>query len=190
MVADLDRKLDDIFKIQEEIAAEVVKELRVSLLGAAPKPRTTDPKAYVLYLQAGQLGRQHTAEAFEKSDALYRQALEIDPRYAPAWNGVGRNFVNKSGVGLLSDQEAISSGRRAVEKALAIDPEYAPAYSRLGYISMIENDLPAAARYFERALALDPSDLTVLGNASVFLKSLGHLDQALALQCRSPLTIP
>src|SRR5580765_4342303 len=80
-----DRKLDDIFAIQDEIAADVVKQLKVTLLGAAPKARTTDPEAYALYLQAVQLGRQVTAKAFQQSDALYRKVLAIDPRYAPAW---------------------------------------------------------------------------------------------------------
>ncbi|MGB7011645.1 MAG: adenylate/guanylate cyclase domain-containing protein, partial [Pseudolabrys sp.] len=51
-----DRKLDDVFAIQDEIAADVVKQLKVTLLGAAPKARTTDPEAYALYLQAVQLG--------------------------------------------------------------------------------------------------------------------------------------
>src|SRR5262249_42741929 len=74
-----DRKMDDIFKIQDEIAGEVVKELKVKLLGAAPKVRTTDPEAYALYLQARELGRQLNPEALAKSDALFRQALEIDP---------------------------------------------------------------------------------------------------------------
>ena len=83
-----DRKLDDIFAIQDEIAADVVKQLKVTLLGAAPKARTTDPEAYALYLQAVQLGRQFTAEAFQQSDALYRKVLAIDPRYAPAWDGL------------------------------------------------------------------------------------------------------
>ena len=82
-----DRKVDDIFKIQDEIAGEVVKQLKVTLLGAAPTVRQTDPKAYTLYLQAVHLGRQKTPEAFTQSDALYRQVLEIDPRYAPAWPG-------------------------------------------------------------------------------------------------------
>jgi TolB-like protein len=100
-----DRKMDDIFKIQDEIAGEVVKELKVKLLGAAPKVRTTDPKAYALYLQARELARQGTAEAFAKSDALYRQVLEIDPRYVPAWDQLARNFANKTGMGLLSNQE-------------------------------------------------------------------------------------
>ena len=68
-----DRKLDDIFAIQDEIAADVVKQLKVTLLGAVPTARKTDPKAYALYLQARQLGCQRTAEAFRQSDALYRQ---------------------------------------------------------------------------------------------------------------------
>src|SRR5213080_687531 len=81
-----DRKLDDIFAIQDEIAADVVKQLKVTLLGAAPKARATDPEAYALYLQAVQLGRQFTAEPFQQSDALLRNVLATDPRYAPAWD--------------------------------------------------------------------------------------------------------
>ena len=91
-----DRKLDDIFAIQDEIAADVVKQLKVTLLGAAPKARTTDPEAYALYLQAAQLGRQSTAEAFQQSDALYRKVLAIDPRYAPAWEGLSSNFIGET----------------------------------------------------------------------------------------------
>jgi hypothetical protein len=91
--------MDDIFKIQDEIAGEVVKELKVKLLGAAPTVRTTDPKAYALYLQARELGRQRNAEAFTKSDALHRQALEIDPRYVPAWVGLAMNLNNRVGIG-------------------------------------------------------------------------------------------
>src|SRR3954467_6066773 len=106
-----DRKMDDIFKIQDEIAGEVVKELKVKLLGAAPKVRTTDPKAYALYLQGRELGRQRTAEGFAKSDALYQQVLEIDPRYAPAWERLAANFNNKITKGLLSSAEGLARAR-------------------------------------------------------------------------------
>ena len=88
-----DRKLDDVFAIQDEIAADVVKQLKITLLGTAPKVRTTDPEAYTLYLQAVQLGWQNTAEAFQQSDALLRKVLAIDPRYAPAWNTLATNFI-------------------------------------------------------------------------------------------------
>ena len=176
-----DRKMDDIFKIQDEIAGEVVKELKVKLLGAAPKVRTTDPKAYALYLQARELGRQGT-EALAKSDALYRQVLELDPRYAPAWGGLSVNFINKTANGVMPMQEGFARARAATEKALAIDPDYALAHTRLGLIAMAENDLAGAARHFQRALALDPTDVAVLGNAALFLVSLGRLDEALALE--------
>jgi len=177
-----DRKMDDIFKIQDEIAGEVVKELKVKLLGAAPKARTTNPQAYALYLQARELGRQDTAEALAKSDVLYRQVLEIDPRYAPAWDQLARNFALKAGNGLMSSQEGSARGREAAEKALEIDPDYALAHTRLGWIAMFgENDLAGAARHFQRALALDPTDLDVLVNTATLLSSLGRLDEALAL---------
>jgi len=177
-----DRRMDDIFKIQDEIAGEVVKELKVKLLGASPKVRTTDPKAYALYLQARELGRQMNPEAFAKSDALYRQVLEIDPRYTPAWDELASNFYHKAGLGLVSSQEGFARAREAAEKALAIDPDYAPVHARLGYIAMYgDTDLAGAARHFQRALALDPTNVTVLGNAASFLQNLGRLDEALAL---------
>jgi TolB-like protein len=177
-----DRKMDDIFKIQDEIAGKVVKELKVKLLGAAPKVRTTDPKAYALYLQARELGRQKTAEAFAKSDALCRQVLEIDPRYAPAWDELAANFFGKASAGLLSNQQGYTRAREAEEKALGIDPDYAPAHAGLGFITAYgDNDLAGAARHFQRALAIDPTDVNVLNDAAVFLTSLGRLDETLAL---------
>ncbi len=177
-----DRKLDDIFKVQDEIAGKVVEELKVTLLGAAPKARTTDPEAYALYLQAKQFGRQNTAEAFKQSDALYRKVLAIDPRYAPAWDGLAGNLINGTGQGLLANKEGFAQAREAAMKALAIDPEYAPAHASLGWIAMYgDNDLAGAARHFDRALALDPADLHVVSNSAALLLLLRRRDEALAL---------
>jgi TolB-like protein/lipoprotein NlpI len=177
-----DRKFDDIFKIQDEITADVVKELKVTLLGPQPKSRTTDPKAYALYLQARQLAGQSTAEAFEKSDALYYQALQIDPRYAPAWSELFGNLVNKMISGMAPSEEGFVRAHELAEKALAIDPDYAPTHSKLGMLALYQNDLIGAAKHYERALTLDPTNLTVVSDACVFLANLGRMDEALALQ--------
>src|SRR5712672_2536923 len=178
-----DRKLDDIFAIQDEIAADVVKQLKVTLLGAAPKARTTDPEAYALYLQAVHLGRQTTAESFQQSNALYRKVVAIDPRYAPVWYGLARNFGNETGQGLLPGKEGFAQAREAAVRALAIDPDYAPAHAQLGWIAIYgDNDLAGAALHLERALALDPADLRVLTTSVTLLQSLGRLDEALALE--------
>jgi TolB-like protein/Flp pilus assembly protein TadD len=177
-----DRKLDDIFAIQDEIAADVVKQLKLTLLGAAPKVRATDPEAYALYLQAGQLGRQFTAEAFQQSDALYRKVLAIDPRYAPAWHGLSRNFCLETGQGILPGKEGFAQAREAAMKALVIDPDYAPAHAQLGWIAIYDdNDLAGAAQHSARALALDPADPSALTASATLLQSLGRLDEALAL---------
>jgi tetratricopeptide (TPR) repeat protein len=161
----------------------VVKQLKVTLLGSAPKARTTDPEAYAMYLQAVQLGRQVTPEAFQQSDALYRKVLAIDPNYAPAWTGLSGNFSNEASQGLLSVKEGYAQARDAAMKAVAIDPEYGAARASLGYIAMAgDDDLAGAAQHFERALALDPADPYVLGPSATLLAVLGRLDEALALE--------
>jgi len=178
-----DRELDDIFKIQDEIAGEVVRQLKVKLLGAAPKARTTDPRAYALYLQAVHLERLSTVESLAESDALFRQVLEIDPRYAPAWEGLSGNYYNETvGFALLPISVGRARSREAAEKALAIDPDFAPAHAGLGIIaSDFDNDLVTAAKHFERALQLDPSDPGILGNAGWMMASLGRWNEAFSL---------
>lgn len=177
-----DRKLDDIFAIQDEIAADVVKQLQVTLLGAAPKTDTTNPEAYALYLQGVQVARQGNAEAFQQADALYRRVLATDPNYAPAWVALAANLTNKAENGLLPLKAGYADAREALEKALAIDPEYAPAYARLATLAERENDLSGAAQQLRRALALDPTDVEVLHNSSLLLQCLGRIDEALRLE--------
>jgi tetratricopeptide (TPR) repeat protein len=173
--------------------------LPISLLGEAPHVEKTDPEAYALYLQARHLGRLGTAEGYEQSIALYQQALAIDPEYPAAWDGLATNYINMAGFGLLPWDEGHAQAREATEKALAIDPDYALAHGTLGWIATeltffafdkfvldpqrdYDNDLAQAARHFERALQLDPADITIIGNAAVLLRSLGRLDESIAIQ--------
>lgn len=176
-----DRELYDVFKIQDGIAADVVKQLKVKLLGAAPRALATEPKAYALYLQARQLGRQETADAFQSSDALYRRALAVDPRYAPAWVGLAGNFFYETNAGVVTNKQGLSQAREAAEKALAINVDDAQAQAMLGRLATTQKNLPAAASHFERALALDPTGLDVLRNSAVLLISLGRLQPAIAI---------
>src|SRR5438477_635011 len=170
-----------------EYFSDGISEELLNLLAKIPQlqvtARTTDPEAYALYLQAVQLGLPFTAEAFQQSGALYRKVLAIDPRYAPAWVGLSRNFTNETGQGLLPGKEGFAQAREAAVKALAIDPDYAPAHAQLGWIAMYgDNDLADAALHLERALALYPADLSVLTTSATLLQSLGRLDEALALE--------
>ena len=80
-----DRTLDDIFAVQDEIAASVLEELQITLLGAAPKAEEVDPEAYALFLRAKRiLDERNTLETFSIADGFLRQALDIEPEYARA----------------------------------------------------------------------------------------------------------
>jgi TolB-like protein/Tfp pilus assembly protein PilF len=177
-----DRTLDDIFVVQDEIAAAVVHQLRIELLGEAPRVRATDPEAYAHYLQAQYLGRQLSQEGIEQSTELYEQALAIDRGYAPAWDGLAANYLNQANNGLRPAEEGYRLARDAAEEALALDPDFAPTHETLGWIALWhDNDLAAAAGHIERALELDPTRLNIIRSAATVMEHLGRLEESVTL---------
>jgi tetratricopeptide (TPR) repeat protein len=177
-----DRTLDDIFTIQDEIAAKVVARLKVTLLGDAPKTEETDPEAYALYLQARHLGRRGTSGAWEQSNALYQRALAIDPNYATAWSGLASNYIRQAGWGLRPLDEGFALARETANQALALDPVYAPAHASLSSIALLyDRDLEATARHLEHALALGPTNPEILELVAYLFANLGRLDEAIAI---------
>src|SRR5262249_725802 len=110
------------------------------------------------------------------------EALEIDPRYAPAWQGLAGNFNNRADLALVPSQEGYAHARESTNKALAIDPDYAPAHARLGDIAMYRDNNPTdPAQHFQRPVALDSTNLDVLRNAASFLTTLGRPNDAIEL---------
>jgi adenylate cyclase len=177
-----DRHLDDIFVVQDEIAAAVVAQLKVKLLRDSPKATAVNPQAYSLFLQARALSNQVTRAGFEESEFLYQRALDIEPNYAAAWTGRSLNYLRLVNNGLLAAAKGDVLARDAVDRAIAIDPTYAPAFALSGWLAMYRsNDLAAAAGYLERALELEPTSSDVVGKAAAVLYNLGRLDEAIAL---------
>jgi TolB-like protein/Tfp pilus assembly protein PilF len=177
-----DRSLNNIFAIQDEIAADVVAQLKIKLLGGAPTVVATNPDAFALFLQARHVGRQQTAEGYEQANALFLQALEIDPDYAPAWAGLAQNYGNQASFGLRPRDEGFRLAREAAHRALAIDQEFASGYSVLGWVATHhDGDLATAARNYERALELAPTDAGSVSYAANLALNLGRLDEAIVL---------
>ena len=173
-----DRELDDIFAVQDEIAAAVVKQLKITLLGQAPKAKEVNPEAYALFLQGRQLARQNRRESFQQAIPLLQQALAIDPGYAPAWAQLAEVYFIQAGGGFRPLEEGVRLAREAATKALTIDPDYAPAHDRLGFIAMtFDGDMATAALHYEHALALDPANSTA-GPPGRESKPPGHGDHA------------
>ena len=183
-----DRRLDDIFAIQDEIAATVVKKLEVTLLGTPPVVEKTDPAAYALVLQGGHFIDKGTSEGLEQAINALNQALEIAPDYARAWTLLAAAYHSQVYHGQLSIQDSKKLAFEAINNALRINPEYAPAHEQLGFMAIYyDNDLSAAAQHFQRAINLDSSNISF---AATFMFHLGRLDEAITIQEENVLRDP
>ena len=177
-----DLTLDDIFAVQEQIAAQVLERLKVTLLEEPPQPVQTDPEAYSIFLQARFLGGRGNAEAYEQAIGLLKRVLEIDPNYVRAWDMLASIYINQTSKGLRPAQEGFALIRETAEKTLSIDPDFASAHARLGWVSMLgDGDLQQSARHYERAVELAPNNERVLGDAASLMKTLGRIDKCIAL---------
>ena len=168
-----DRQLDDIFAIQDEIAATVVEQLKITLLGELPVQQKTNPQVYSLYLQGNYFRNLRDKENMEKAQAAYEQALAIDPDYAPAWVGLGYVYQEQTRSGYLPEAEGAVLAMQTVEKALELDPNNAVAWSSLGYLKRThEWDWKGAKAAVDKALQLEPNNINVLGaSASISITS-------------------
>ena len=173
-----DRPLDNIFAIQDEIAAAVVAQLKLKLLGDIPKTTVTHPAAYAQFLQARELDRTGSVESYKQAIEHYKQALSIAPDYAAAWEGLAATYGNQVGWGLRPVDEGYRLVREAANKALSIDQDFAAAYVDLGFAELTSGDLAGASRHIERAMQLEPGNVYIAGGASVMAMSLGRLDEA------------
>ena len=176
-----DRTMDDIFAIQDEIAAAVVEQLKIKLLGTPPKTQATTPEAYALYLQAVYLQRQFTPESLIQAIDLYKRALAVEPNYAQAWLGLANVYLSQANKGLLPVETGFLLARDAIDRALVIDPHLAGANRVLSSIEEANGDFAAEAAHIQRALELDPGDLSSILHAAGLAMLLGRSRQAIEL---------
>jgi adenylate cyclase len=165
-----DRSLDDIFAIQDEVAAAVVKQLRIMLLNWEPHVEKLNPQAYALFLQARQIILMHNDEDLPRVEALLDQALAIDADYVDA-------LILKSEV--TSDQTVAEESLR---RALELDPDNASIKSDNAIALLAEGgDIAAAVRLQAEAAAADPYNYIVIFNSARIANGLGKMDLAISL---------
>jgi len=181
-----DRELDDVFAIQDDIAAAIVKKLKMKLTGKQEgrlvKRYTENLDAYNLYLQARFHLNKRTEDGLQKGVAYCEQAIALDPEYALAYAGLADGFALLGFQGFLPPQEAMPKAKAAAEQALAIDEALAEAHTSLGCIRAIyERNWPESAKAFKRALELNPNNSTAhYWYALWYLLPTGQFDLCLA----------
>jgi len=158
-----DRRMEDVFLVQDEIAHAIVENLRVRLLGPAPVARPASSlEAYKLFL----LGRHHwnrqTEGELDRAIELFRRAAAVEPSFAPAWTGVAEALCLLVNWGSRAPQEVMPQAREAASRALALDETEAGAHSAMGVIeTLLHYDWVASERQHRRALELRPGDATI-----------------------------
>jgi TolB-like protein len=180
-----DRDVTDIFKVQDEIAAAVVKALKLSLLQGAPQsPRTQDEEAYALYLQARYFAdRSWKTENEVKAVGLLQQAVALDASFARAWAALAGRYTQEALHGAGSHDEKRLLAESSAESALAIDPglpEGHLAKARISYY--LDWDWKAADTEITRARALDPDGADGMYWAANVADVFGRFDDALRLR--------
>jgi TolB-like protein/tetratricopeptide (TPR) repeat protein len=177
-----DRTLDDIFKVQDDIAAAVVDKLRITLLGAVPTAKPVDPRIYPLILQANALIAQNNVAGNKQALALSEQAVSLMPGEVRAWDALALVSFNQVSASERSIEEGLPQVRAAVERALAVDPNDPTAHSLAGRIADVyDTDFVSAAAHYQRALSLDPTNSDVLYQAAVFLAGVGKVDAGITV---------
>ena len=175
-----DRNLDDIFQVQDEIAASVVDQLKIKLL-KAPTVTPVDPRVYPLVLQAQALLDQQSKDGRAQALLVFKQALSIAPNEARAWAGLGRVYINQSIYSEMPPAEAAKLAREALDKALRIDPRNVIAITGLARLAAdFDFDAQAAADYNRRALQIEPNNLVAINTARHPAQQRGSLRRSAA----------
>jgi adenylate cyclase len=177
-----DRTLDNVFKIQDEIAAAVVNGLKITLIGAIPELRETDPEVHTLYLQGKYFMNLQGNENLEKAVTAFKQALAIDPDYAPAWTGLSWTYEYQTRNRVWTKAEGVALAMEAAERALAIDDNMALAWSTTSYLKKkYDWDWQGAKEAADKALQLEPNNTDVLLGVSSVASTFGQLDKSIEL---------
>jgi TolB-like protein/Flp pilus assembly protein TadD len=154
-----DRQLEDVFEIQDEIAENIVRALRV-VLGedekrALEKTPTENVQAYEYYLRGRQFFHQLRRSAMQYARRMFDRAIEIDPNFARAHAGIADccSFLYMYWDGSKANLEAAAASS---QRALELDPASAEAHTCRGLALTLRREYREARREFDIALSLNP----------------------------------
>ena len=179
-----DRRLEDIFAVQEEIAQSTMRALKVVLSSddrrALQKTRTTAIEAYDWYLRGRQLFYHMRRRSLESAKEMYLRVIEMDDHFGPAYAGIAdcSAFLYMDWGGLESD---LVDADQASLKAVEIDPNLSQAHASRGIVLALRGRYSEAEREFETALQLNANLYEAHYYYARACFSQGKLDRAATL---------
>lgn len=173
-----DRGLDDIFAVQDEVAARIVEALLGRLRTPPPRQRPKSLEAYDLCVRARRL-MDDTPQAAQEAHLLLTRAVALDPDYAEAYRWLALNhwmgWVHSGGPSEAHRDIALELARKAV----ALDLGDAGCRWALAYLLAYERSFAEADAEFARALALDPNEADAWAALSDITVLAGQVEEGL-----------
>jgi len=176
-------EMTDVFAIQDEISAAIVKQLELNLSGhSLVKRAVTNTAAYEATLE----GRHHlnnfTPASADRARQCFERAIALDPQYAPAYAGLGDYHVVHATIGRLDPREELALGDKAAQRALELDPLLPEAHAIAGQIrAELDYNWQASEQHYRRAIASNPAAASVHFSYGYWcLRPTGRLNEALA----------
>ena len=178
------RKNTDIFVLQEEIAKQVSKKLKLKLSSKEKQGlknrSTSNMEAYQLYLRGRFYWNKRTEEDFVKAIGYFEQAITLDPKYSLAYSGLADCYNMLYSYGVLTPKEATLKGRSAIIKALELDPTSAEAHTSFAYLlEQYDYDWAGAEAKLKTAIKYNPNYPVAHHWYAILLMSMGRLEESL-----------
>ncbi|MEJ2235257.1 MAG: tetratricopeptide repeat protein [Syntrophobacterales bacterium] len=157
-----DRKIGEIFALQDDITERVATALEVKLTEGEQarirRGKTDNPKAYEYFLRGLEIGRRFTKEDNAQARKLFEKAVEIDPNFAYAWQEIGRMHYRDARFGWTDNPvESLKLAEELARKTLTVNDSDATAYATLSLVYMTRRQHEKAVAYGEKALELAPN---------------------------------
>jgi serine/threonine-protein kinase len=179
-----DRRMDDIFDLQEEMARTIVSTLRATFLGdfGDPVPRryTENLRAWQLYLKGRFAWNKRTREGIAEAVQYFEEAAREDPGYALAYSGLADCYALEVDYRGAPVTEGMRRAREEARRALALDEGLAEAHTSLAWVLFIHDwEWDAAGTHFLRAIELNPRYPTARQWYGWLLIAMGRTDEAI-----------
>ena len=179
------RKVADVFAVQEEIAKEISEKLRLKLSGAErqqlAKRSTENLKAFQYYMQGLSFAQRRTREDLLTAISYYDRAIEEDRNYALAYAGFADAYANLGAYGYIAPIDGARKTEKAAREAVALDENLAEAHAALALanIAFAPSNFQLGDRELRRAIELSPSLALAHSYLGFSLVRQGRLDESL-----------
>jgi len=179
-----DRELKDVFALQDEIAGVIAGKLQLTLGSSARAAVLVDPQAHGLLLEGRHYWTLRTRDGFNRAEAAYARALEIDPGFAQAHAAMAELWAIRGWYRLLESEPDSGAdfdrARASAERAIALDPALAEPHAALGAVQFMQFRYAEADAEFRRAVDLNPNYANAYNWHGLLLASRGEPEAALA----------